>query len=121
MLEHMIGSGEDRGGEGADRPFRGGSGAQALELRLEIAAVFAGGRPSALDQSGLEPVGPLAHPGGSPLAGTLVIPGTKTGPGDQVSHGRKASSTTSSLTTPGRACFFRLYQVLPGTRDRVRA
>jgi hypothetical protein len=45
MLEHMIGSGEDRGGEGADRPFRGGSGAQALELRLEIAAVFAGGRP----------------------------------------------------------------------------
>ena len=55
MLEHMIGSGEDRGGEGADRPFRGGSGAQALELRLEIAAVFAGGRPGALDQGVLEP------------------------------------------------------------------
>ena len=55
MLEHMIGSGEDRGGEGADRPFRGGSGAQAPELRLEIAAVFAGGRPGALDQGVLEP------------------------------------------------------------------
>jgi len=58
MLEHMIGSGEDRGGEGADRPFRGGSGAQAPELRLEIAAVFAGGRPGALDQGVLEPRAP---------------------------------------------------------------
>ena len=58
MLEHMIGSGEDRGGERADRPFRGGSGAQALELRLERAAVFAGGRPGALDQGVLEPRAP---------------------------------------------------------------
>ena len=62
MLEHMIGSGEDRGGEGADRPFRGGSGAQALELRLEIAAVFAGGRPGALDQGVLERRGPSGPP-----------------------------------------------------------
>jgi len=28
-----------------------------MELRLEIAAVFAGGRPGALDQGGLEPGG----------------------------------------------------------------
>jgi hypothetical protein len=63
MLEHMIGSGEDRGGEGADRPFRGGSGAQALGLRLEIAAVFAGGRPGALDQGVLEPRPPACARG----------------------------------------------------------
>ena len=55
MLEHMVGSGEDRGGAGPDRLFRAVSGVQALELRLEIAAAFAGGRPGALDQGGLEP------------------------------------------------------------------
>jgi hypothetical protein len=57
MLEHMVGSGGDRG-EGPDRLFRAVSGAQALELRLEIAAVFAGRRPGALDQGGLEPGAP---------------------------------------------------------------
>ena len=41
MLDHMAGSGEDRGGEGADRLFRAISGAQATELRFEIAVVFA--------------------------------------------------------------------------------
>ena len=50
VLEHMVGGGEDRGGEGADRLFAAAPRAQAMELRLEIAAVFAGGRPSALDQ-----------------------------------------------------------------------
>jgi hypothetical protein len=29
-----------------------------------------------------------------------------------------SSSTTSSLTTPGRACFFGVYEVLPGKGDR---
>ena len=52
MLEHMVGSGEDRGGAGPDRLFRAVSGAQALELRLEIAAVFAGGRPPRRTGSG---------------------------------------------------------------------
>ena len=51
VLEHVVGGGEDRGGEGA------APGAQAMELRLEVAAVFAGGRPGALDQGGLEPGG----------------------------------------------------------------
>ena len=57
VFEHVIGGGEDRGGEGADRLFGAAPGAQAMELGLEIAAVFARGRPGALDQGGLEPGG----------------------------------------------------------------
>ena len=59
ILEHMVGGGEDRGGDGTDRLFGAASGAQARKLCLQIAAVFAGGRPGALDQGGLEPGGAL--------------------------------------------------------------
>jgi hypothetical protein len=54
VFEHVVGGGEDRGGESADRLFGAAPGAQAMELGLEIAGVFAGGRPGALDQGGLE-------------------------------------------------------------------
>jgi hypothetical protein len=57
VLEHVVGGGEDRGGDGADRLFGAAPRAQAMELRLEIAAVFACGRPGALDQGGFEPGG----------------------------------------------------------------
>ena len=43
VLEHVVGGGEDRGGEGADCLFGAAPRAQAMELRLEIAAVFAVG------------------------------------------------------------------------------
>ena len=59
VLEHVVGGGQDRGGEGADRLFRAVSGGQATELRLEIPAVFAGGRPGALDPVVLSQGAPL--------------------------------------------------------------
>ena len=68
-----------------------------MELGLEVAALFARGGPGTLDQGGLEPERPLAHAGGAPLAGALVILGTQTGPGDQVPLGREAAHVTADL------------------------
>src|SRR5215472_3946001 len=70
---------------------------QAMELRLQIAAVFAGDRPSALDQGGLEPGRAFARATGSPLAGALVILGTETGPGDQMSSGGETAHVAADL------------------------
>src|SRR6516162_10942846 len=93
----MVGGGEDRGGDGTDRLFGAASGAQATKLCLQIAAVFAGGRPGALDQGGLEPGGALAHPVGPALARTLVVSGAETGPGDQMSDAREAAHIAADL------------------------
>jgi hypothetical protein len=40
VREHVVGSGQDRGGYGADRFLDASAGAQAVELCLEIAALF---------------------------------------------------------------------------------
>ena len=55
--QHFIGGGEDRSGDGANGLFGAAVGAQAVELRLEVTGLLAGGGRSALDQVGLEPGG----------------------------------------------------------------
>src|SRR6516164_4050118 len=68
-----------------------------MKLRLQVAGLLAGGGPGALDESGFEPGGGLAHAGRAPLAGALVIPRTQAGPGDQVSSGREAAHVAAAL------------------------
>src|SRR5215210_9404502 len=55
VAKHVIGGGQDGGGYGADGLLGSAAVAQALELSLKVAAVFACAGPSALDQRGLEP------------------------------------------------------------------
>src|SRR5271168_807109 len=68
-----------------------------MKLGVEIAGLLAGGGPGALHQSGLEPGCSLAHPGGTPLAGTLVVLRAQAGPGDQVSGGREAAHVAADF------------------------
>src|SRR5271156_6221318 len=68
-----------------------------MKLGLEIAGLLAGGGPGALHQSGLEPGCSLTHPGGTPLAGTLVVLRAQAGPGDQVSGGREAAHVAADF------------------------
>ena len=56
-LQHFIGGGEDRSGDGANGSLGTAAGAQAMELRLEVTGLFAGGGRSALDKGGFEPGG----------------------------------------------------------------
>src|SRR6516225_2911154 len=95
--EHVVGDGKDRGGECADCLSGAAAGAQAMELRLEIAGFFAGSGGSALDECGLEPGGAFAHPGRAPLTGALVIFRAQAGPRDEVSGGRKAAHVAADF------------------------
>ena len=60
MLDHMAGSGEDRGGEGADRIFSRHVGSASDGTAAVDSCRFCGGRPGALDQGGLGLVAPPA-------------------------------------------------------------
>ena len=51
--QHFIGGGRDRSGDGANGFPGTAAGAQAMELRLEIAGFFAGSGGSALDECGV--------------------------------------------------------------------
>jgi len=55
ILQHVIGSRQDRSGDGTNRLFCPAPGSAAMKLGLEIAGFLAGGGPGALDQGGLEP------------------------------------------------------------------
>jgi hypothetical protein len=90
-LQHLIGGGEDRGGDGANGLFGAAAGAQAAELRLEVTGVLTRSGCSSLGKGGFEPGGAFAHPGGAPLAGTLVVARAQAGPGDRVPGGWKAA------------------------------
>ena len=54
-VQHFIGGDEDRSGDGTDGLFcAAAAGAQAVELRLEVAGLLARGGRSALDEGGFE-------------------------------------------------------------------
>src|SRR5215212_10886814 len=55
VAEHVAGGGQDGRRDRADRLLRAAPGAQALELRPEIAVLLSAGGPGALDEGGLEP------------------------------------------------------------------
>src|SRR3954466_7701776 len=97
VAKHVIGGGQDGGCYGADGLLGSAAVAQALELSLKVAALFAGAGPSALDQRGLEPRRPFAQAGGAALAGALVVAGAEPSPGDQVAGGREAAHVDADL------------------------
>src|SRR6266704_2373300 len=72
-----------------------------MELGLKVAGLLTGGGPGALDEAGLEPGCALAHAIGSPLAGALVVPGTQTGPGDEMAIGGEAAHIRADLGHDG--------------------
>lgn len=81
VLEHVIGGGQDRGGD-CDRSFlRPRARLEAQELSMEVAVLCARCGPGALDEHGLEPGRALAQAGASPLAGALVETRHEPGPG----------------------------------------
>ena len=73
VAEHVVGGGQDRGGDGTDGLLGATSVAQALELGLQIAGLFASPGPGALHQGGLEPGRALAQPGAASLAGAFIV------------------------------------------------
>ena len=60
VAQHVPDGGQHGGGDGADRLLRAAALAQALELRPEIAILFATSSPGALDEDGLQPRRALA-------------------------------------------------------------
>lgn len=73
VLEHVIYGGEQRGSHRANGLFGSTAGAQAMILRLKVAAFGAGRSPGALDQDRLQPGRPLSHAGGAAFAGTFIV------------------------------------------------
>ena len=73
VSQHVVGGGQDRGGDGTYRLLGSAPVPQASELRLQVAFVLAAGRPGTLHEGGLQPSRPLTQPGGASLARTLVV------------------------------------------------
>lgn len=73
VLEHVIDGGEQRGSDRANGFFGSAAGAQAMILRLKVAAFGAGRCPGALDQDRLQPGRPFPHAGGAAFAGTFIV------------------------------------------------
>src|SRR6516164_33703 len=88
VLEHVIGCGEDGGGDGHDRLLWAAPRLDAQELGLEVAILLAHRCPGALHQRGLEPGGALPPAIRPALGGSLVVARTHTAPGDGMVLGR---------------------------------
>jgi hypothetical protein len=73
VFEHVIGGREDGGGNSADRFLRPASSAPSHELRVQVGGFGARGRPSALNEHGLQPGSSPAQASRPALAGTFVI------------------------------------------------
>src|SRR5512134_258156 len=97
ILEHVVGRGQDRGSNRANRLLWPPSAAQPVKLRLEIARLLARAGPSALHQRGLEPRRPLTQAVGPALAGALVVAWAQPGPGEQVARGREPPHVGADL------------------------
>jgi hypothetical protein len=84
VTQEVVGRGEDRGSDSNGGLLRSAPGLQPQEPRLEIGALGVRHREDALDQDRFEPGRSLVHPGRAPLAGALVEPRHRPGPGQQV-------------------------------------
>src|SRR6516225_6971863 len=77
VFEHVIDGREDGGGDSADRFLRSASTAQSHELRMQVGGLGARGRPSALNEHGLQPGSSPAQASRPALAGTFVVARTQ--------------------------------------------
>src|SRR5438093_6964606 len=84
VLEHVVGGGEHRGGDGDDGFLGATPALEPQELGAEVAGLLAGGGPRGLDEGGLQPR--IARPGaiGQALARTLVETWPEAGPGAEL-------------------------------------
>jgi hypothetical protein len=98
VLEHVVDRREERGSDGADCLFWSTSAGETVVLSVEVATFLALGGPSTLDQQGLEPPVAFSQPGGSALAGTLVVARAQPGPRQEVSRGRKRAPWKGAIT-----------------------
>src|SRR5262245_22820938 len=80
VLEHVIGRGEHRRGNGEDGFLGAATALEAEELRSEVRILGAGGGPGGLHEGGLQPGIAGTGAGGEALAGTLVEAGAEAGP-----------------------------------------
>src|SRR3712207_9494369 len=87
VAEHVVGRGQDGRGDGADGLLRAAAGAQALELRLQGAALLARRRPGALHEGGLQPGRAVAPAGGGGAGPALVAAGGGGRAGEQKAGG----------------------------------
>src|SRR5881296_3445430 len=89
VLKHVVGSSDDRSRPGHDGFLGTAASAQAKELGLEVTAADADRSPCRLNERGLEPGSAVAQPSRAALAGALVVPGTESGPRDEMSGGQE--------------------------------
>src|SRR5437867_7213434 len=97
VLEHVVGGGEHRSGDGEDGLLGTTPALDAQELSPEVAVPLTGGGPRGLDERGLEPGIARARSIGQALAGALVKAGTEAGPGDEMGGGREARHVEADL------------------------
>src|SRR5207244_6077457 len=82
VSQHVIGRSQHRGRHGDDRLLRPAPALEPQELGAEIALLRPGGRPSGLNQHGLEPGSAVPRAGRATLPRTFVQVGAETRPRD---------------------------------------
>ena len=97
VAQHVPGGGEHGGGHGDDGLLSTASGAHAVELRLQVAALDLDGRPGGLHHGRLEPLAAAAQPSAAALAGALVVARTHAGPRQQVAGRGEARHVDADL------------------------
>ena len=97
VFEHVIDGREDGGGDSADRFLRSASTAQSHELRMQVGGLGARGRPSALNEHGLQPGSSPAQASRPALAGTFVVARTQASPGAQMCSGGEPAHVGANL------------------------
>src|SRR6058998_2305289 len=103
VAKHVVGGREHRGGHGQDRFLGAPAALDPQELSAEVTIFLASGGPRGLDQRGLEPRVARAGAIGQAFAGTLVQPGTESGPRDEVGGAREARHVHPISATITRA------------------
>jgi hypothetical protein len=99
--EHVVGGGEDRGGDGDNSFFGAAACFQPQELRLKVAVLLASRGPGTLNQHRLQPWGAFSDAGRAPLAGTLVEARDETRLGQQMTRRWKLPHVDADLGEEG--------------------
>jgi len=92
VFQHVVSGREHGGGDGEDGFFGAASGAQAVELGLQVGLLGAHRGPGRADQGGFKPWRPLAHAGGAAFTGAFVVARTQAGPRSAGEHRRQSAS-----------------------------
>jgi hypothetical protein len=97
VAQHMPSGGEHGGGHRDDGFLDAATGAKAVELGLQVAALDLHGRPGRLREGGLEPFAAGTQSRAAALAGALIVARTQAGPGQQMARGGEARHVNADL------------------------